>query len=106
MIYSPVFIVNAFVDQKLYQHKSPIGDGYRYPKWKYYLKALFATGGDTLMTSVPSTIPLETAKKKFSWNNIGIGAAIQVFEVSTLGQPFEVVKTHMAGKNELCFVRF
>lgn len=39
-------------------------------------------------------------KKKFSWNNIGIGAAIQVFEVSTLGQPFEVVKTHMAGK---CF---
>ena len=38
-----------------------------------------------------------TEKSKFSWNNIGIGAAIQVFEVSTLGQPFEVVKTHMAG---------
>lgn len=36
-------------------------------------------------------------KKKFSWNNIGIGAAIQIFEVSTLGQPFEVIKTHMAG---------
>jgi hypothetical protein len=37
------------------------------------------------------------AKKKISWKNLGIGAAIQVFEVSTLGQPFEVLKTHMAG---------
>jgi hypothetical protein len=36
-------------------------------------------------------------KKKFSWNNILIGGAVQVFEVSTLGQPFEVIKTHMAG---------
>ena len=36
-------------------------------------------------------------KKRVSWKNLGIGAAIQVFEVSTLGQPFEVLKTHMAG---------
>ncbi|KAL2916573.1 hypothetical protein HK105_204006 [Polyrhizophydium stewartii] len=35
-------------------------------------------------------------KKALSWVNLGLGAAIQVFEVSTLGQPFEVVKTHMA----------
>ncbi|KNE57892.1 hypothetical protein AMAG_04737 [Allomyces macrogynus ATCC 38327] len=35
-------------------------------------------------------------KKPFSWQNLAIGAAIQTFEVSTLGQPFEVVKTHMA----------
>ena len=35
-------------------------------------------------------------KKNVSLKNLGIGAAIQVFEVSTLGQPFEVVKTHMA----------
>ena len=35
-------------------------------------------------------------KKPISWSNLGLGAAIQVFEVSTLGQPFEVVKTHMA----------
>lgn len=35
-------------------------------------------------------------KKSFSWINIALGGAIQVFEVSTLGQPFEVVKTHMA----------
>ncbi|KAJ2360007.1 Mitochondrial DNA replication protein yhm2, partial [Coemansia sp. RSA 2607] len=37
-------------------------------------------------------------KKPMSWSNIALGAAIQTFEVSTLGQPFEVVKTHMAGK--------
>ncbi|KAJ1945098.1 hypothetical protein FBU59_002411 [Linderina macrospora] len=35
-------------------------------------------------------------KKPLSWSNIALGAAIQTFEVSTLGQPFEVVKTHMA----------
>jgi hypothetical protein len=36
-------------------------------------------------------------KKPMSWRNLAIGAAIQVFEVSTLGQPFEVLKTQMAG---------
>lgn len=40
----------------------------------------------------------EIKKKPVSWENIAIGAFIQTFEVSTLGQPFEVVKTHMAGK--------
>lgn len=43
-------------------------------------------------------------RKKFSWHNIGIGAGIQVFEVSTLGQPFEVIKTHMAGKGVVVVV--
>ncbi|KAJ9086086.1 hypothetical protein DSO57_1007751 [Entomophthora muscae] len=38
----------------------------------------------------------EIKKKPVSWENIAIGAFIQTFEVSTLGQPFEVVKTHMA----------
>lgn len=37
-------------------------------------------------------------KRPVSWQNLAIGAAIQVFEVSTLGQPFEVLKTHMAGR--------
>ena len=32
--------------------------------------------------------------------NMMIGAGLQVFEVSTLGQPFEVIKTHMAGIND------
>ncbi|KAJ3056180.1 hypothetical protein HK097_007786 [Rhizophlyctis rosea] len=40
--------------------------------------------------------PAAPKKKAFSWVNLGLGAAIQTFEVSTLGQPFEVVKTHMA----------
>ncbi|ORY02713.1 mitochondrial carrier protein [Basidiobolus meristosporus CBS 931.73] len=35
-------------------------------------------------------------KKPFSWVNIALGAFIQTAEVSTLGQPFEVIKTHMA----------
>ena len=43
------------------------------------------------------TTPQVSSKKSVSWTNLGVGAAIQVFEVSTLGQPFEVVKTHMAG---------
>lgn len=47
-----------------------------------------------------SNVQVAVGKKKFSWNNIGIGAAIQIFEVSTLGQPFEVIKTHMAGNSE------
>lgn len=34
--------------------------------------------------------------KVISWGNLGIGAAMQLFEVSTLGQPFEVLKTHLA----------
>jgi hypothetical protein len=36
-------------------------------------------------------------QSKNGLKNLAIGAAIQVFEVSTLGQPFEVIKTHMAG---------
>lgn len=42
----------------------------------------------------------EVKKKPISWQNLGIGAAIQVFEVSTLGQPFEVLKTHMAAHRQ------
>lgn len=40
-----------------------------------------------------------TGDRKNAGKNVLIGAALQVFEVSTLGQPFEVVKTHMAGTN-------
>ena len=43
-----------------------------------------------------SNVPV---KKNISFKNLGIGAVIQVFEVSTLGQPFEVLKTHLAGLN-------
>ncbi|KAG5459986.1 MAG: hypothetical protein BJ554DRAFT_8030 [Olpidium bornovanus] len=40
-------------------------------------------------------------RKPISWENIALGAFIQVFEVTTLGQVFEVVKTHMAGARTL-----
>ncbi|KAJ2618434.1 hypothetical protein H4R22_005540, partial [Coemansia sp. RSA 1290] len=46
--------------------------------------------------SSQSVQPAAIEKKSVSFQNILLGAAIQTFEVSTLGQPFEVVKTHMA----------
>lgn len=48
-----------------------------------------------VMTLDPKS-PHKQEKKSASWKNLGIGAAIQLFEVSTLGQPFEVLKTHLA----------
>ncbi|KAI8608732.1 mitochondrial DNA replication protein YHM2 [Chytriomyces sp. MP71] len=36
------------------------------------------------------------AKKPVSFQNLAIGAALNMFEVTTLGQPFEVIKTQMA----------
>lgn len=49
------------------------------------------------MASTATIKEVSVGKKPVSWKNLAIGAAIQVFEVSTLGQPFEVLKTHMAG---------
>lgn len=46
--------------------------------------------------SVEARVAQATSRKS-AVNNLAIGAAIQIFEVSTLGQPFEVIKTHMAG---------
>lgn len=34
--------------------------------------------------------------KGFSWSNIAVGASMNMFEVTTLGQPLEVIKTQMA----------
>ena len=36
------------------------------------------------------------AQGRFSWSNIAVGAVMNMFEVTTLGQPFEVIKTQMA----------
>lgn len=36
------------------------------------------------------------SQKGFSWSNIAVGAVMNMFEVTTLGQPFEVIKTQMA----------
>ncbi|KAI8830854.1 mitochondrial carrier domain-containing protein [Chytridium lagenaria] len=45
-------------------------------------------------TPVDPNAPL--AKKPISFINLAIGAGLNVFEVTTLGQPFEVIKTQMA----------
>jgi hypothetical protein len=46
--------------------------------------------------SGPSDPSAPLTKKPISFKNLGLGAALTVFEVSTLGQPLEVTKTHMA----------
>ncbi|KAJ3042901.1 Mitochondrial DNA replication protein yhm2 [Rhizophlyctis rosea] len=45
-------------------------------------------------TPVDPNAPLQ--KKPISYLNLALGAGLNMFEVSTLGQPFEVIKTHMA----------
>ncbi|KAI9338752.1 mitochondrial carrier domain-containing protein [Obelidium mucronatum] len=45
-------------------------------------------------TPVDPNAPLQ--KKPVSWKNLAIGGALNMFEISTLGQPFEVIKTQMA----------
>jgi hypothetical protein len=38
----------------------------------------------------------EGGKKSLEWSNLALGAGLNIFEISTLGQPFEVLKTHLA----------
>ncbi|KAK3811282.1 MAG: mitochondrial carrier domain-containing protein [Benniella sp.] len=46
---------------------------------------------------VPGAPP---AKKKVNFANLGVGAAMNMFEVTTLGQPFEVIKTQLAANRQ------
>ena len=48
------------------------------------------------MDSTPSVPGAPLQKKPVSYANLAIGSLLTIFEVSTLGQPFEVTKTHMA----------
>ena len=43
-----------------------------------------------------ASIDPKTGKKKVEPINLLVGATLNIFEVSTLGQPFEVLKTHLA----------
>ena len=45
-------------------------------------------------SSTPSTQTIE--KKPIKFSNLLLGAGLNMFEVTTLGQPLEVVKTTMA----------
>ncbi|KAH8888199.1 mitochondrial carrier [Thozetella sp. PMI_491] len=49
----------------------------------------------TVAASVPAP-PVKAAKKKVSPSNLLLGASLNLFEVTTLGQPLEVIKTTMA----------
>lgn len=48
------------------------------------------------MASPAGAPPATPAKKQLSPINLVIGAGVSLFEVTTLGQPFEVLKTQMA----------
>lgn len=49
--------------------------------------------GSTVNVDITKPLP---PKKKVTWSNVAVGAAVSLFEVTTLGQPFEVLKTQMA----------
>ncbi|KAF9183646.1 hypothetical protein BGZ51_000948 [Haplosporangium sp. Z 767] len=55
----------------------------------------------TVAVTSSTAIPGQTAtKKKINFANLGVGAAMNMFEVTTLGQPFEVIKTHLAANRQ------
>ncbi|GAV55218.1 hypothetical protein ZYGR_0AS05420 [Zygosaccharomyces rouxii] len=54
------------------------------------------------MSSLP---PQELKKKPISFSNILLGAGLNLAEVSTLGQPLEVVKTTMAAHRHFTFAQ-
>ncbi|OZJ06927.1 Citrate/oxoglutarate carrier protein [Bifiguratus adelaidae] len=53
-------------------------------------------------TPVDPNAPL--MKKPISYSNLAVGAALNLFEVTTLGQPFEVVKTQLGANRGASFV--
>jgi hypothetical protein len=44
----------------------------------------------------PAAAPQKIEKKPVKFSNLLLGAGLNMFEVTTLGQPLEVVKTTMA----------
>ncbi|KAG0302963.1 hypothetical protein BGZ98_007097 [Dissophora globulifera] len=49
------------------------------------------------VATAPGAAP---AKKSVNFANLGVGATMNMFEVTTLGQPFEVIKTHLAANRQ------
>lgn len=50
------------------------------------------------MVMIDSAPAVPGQRKPVNFANIGVGAVMNLFEVTTLGQPFEVVKTQMASQ--------
>lgn len=46
--------------------------------------------------AAPPSAPAKLEKKPIKFSNLLLGAGLNMFEVTTLGQPLEVVKTTMA----------
>ncbi|KAK4528103.1 hypothetical protein GAYE_SCF51G6037 [Galdieria yellowstonensis] len=52
------------------------------------------------MASPSLQVEQRPTRKPIVWSNIGVGAVLQLFEVTTLGQPFEVIKTQLAANRK------
>lgn len=48
------------------------------------------------VVAAPPSAPAKLEKKPIKFSNLLLGAGLNMFEVTTLGQPLEVVKTTMA----------
>ena len=52
------------------------------------------------VSAAPSTVAAAevaaSTRRPMPFETLAMGAGIQIFEVATVGQPFEVVKTHLA----------
>ncbi|KAH7215474.1 mitochondrial DNA replication protein [Fusarium oxysporum] len=44
----------------------------------------------------PTFKQTQSTRKPISWSNLVVGASMNIFQVTSLGQPMEVVKTHVA----------
>ncbi|KAI3631150.1 hypothetical protein MIR68_010640 [Amoeboaphelidium protococcarum] len=55
-----------------------------------------------IVDTVTSKAPGE--RKPISFSNLALGAGLNIFEISTLGQPFEVLKTYMAANRGISMV--
>lgn len=52
---------------------------------------------------VPAAQPKKLEKKPIKFSNLLLGAGLNMFEVTTLGQPLEVIKTTMAANRKDTF---
>ncbi|RGP63189.1 mitochondrial dna replication [Fusarium sporotrichioides] len=51
---------------------------------------------DTAAITSPIIGQTQSTHKPISWSNLVVGASMNIFQVTSLGQPMEVVKTHVA----------
>ena len=51
-------------------------------------------------SSTPNVQPQTIEKKPIKFSNLLLGAGLNMFEVTTLGQPLEVIKTTMAANRK------